>query len=621
MNRNNNKVLLLSLALFCWLVSSAQPKPVTLQLKWWHQFQFAGYYAADIKGFYEREGIRVTIKPGDKYHPPVKELMDGHADFAVTGSDLIVDFSNGKPIKVLGVIFQHSPYVILSLKKNNIVSPSDLLGKKIMGSTDQGWVQIKALALNEGIPPDSIHVQDHSWNNDDLISGKVDAMTGYSSVEAYQLQERGIEINTMSPTNYGIDFYGDVLFTLKKTADKKSDLTERFMRASFKGWNYAMQHPSEMADYILTMPGVKERHVTKEALLFEAKEMEKLILPQLIEVGHMNLGRWNHILDFYKRLHLIPPQQSLDGFIYDVEKNSFDRYLRNSLYVLAALLVILLLLFAYGISLKRAVKNRTVELENEIQQRKKNEQELETLSRELQSKNNELQQFAYLTSHNLRAPVTNLISLAKFFDKNNLTEKNHVYFSKIDFCITNLDQILKDLNDILFVRKDGKGPMQLLVFEEELANVKSSISEQIATSGAMIYDDFSLAPAIYYSQKTLHSILLNLLTNAIKYAQPDLPPRISISSHEENDFIIIKFSDEGVGIDLEKHGNRIFNLYQRFHEEIEGKGLGLYLIKTQVEKLGGKILIDSAVNKGTTFTLHLKKQIPDEKQPNEDLIG
>jgi len=215
---------------------AAQPTKIKLQLKWWHQFQFAGFYAADIKGFYKSSGLNVELIPGDAKRSPVAEVLKGNADFGISGTGLLINYADGMPVKVLGAIFQHSPYVIISAKEKNILSPKDLIGKKVMGEQEQGWLQVKALAIKNKISLNDIKLLKHTRNNNDLINGYADAMIGYSSVEKYQLQQKGVDINIIYPSQYGIDFYGDVIFSLNKTVNNKPDLTEKFLKASYKGW-------------------------------------------------------------------------------------------------------------------------------------------------------------------------------------------------------------------------------------------------------------------------------------------------------------------------------------------------------------------------------------------------
>ena len=584
---------------------NGQPDKIKLQLKWWHQFQFAGYYAASIKGFYKAEGLDVLIKPGKELLSPVAEVLNGNADYAVTGSELLLNFSEGAPVKVLGAIFQHSPYVIISQFEKHIIAAADLKGKTIMCAQNQGIIELKALALKNSIPLDSINFKEHSWNNIDITNGKADAMTGYSSVEVFQLREQQVSVNVVKPSNYGIDFYGDVVFCSEKTLDKNRAVTDRFMKATFAGWEYAMQNPNELADYILTLPGVKERGVTKNALLFEAGEMKQLLLPGVVEMGHMTAGRWQNILDNYKSLDMVSKDQTLEGFIYNQQKASEE----NLLELMGIIFIIIGMLFAYSISLKRAVRKRTKELEVEIIQRKKQEAGLEKISYELQVTNNELEQFAYLTSHNLRAPVTNLRSLIKLFDKENLHEKNKLFFDKIEFSVNNFNEMLSDLNVILSARKEEVASYKTLNFGEELQHVMNSISQTAADDDLNVLHDFSKSPQVYCQQDVLRSVLLNLVTNAIKYKKMGNKPELFLQSDLSGDYIILKATDKGIGINLNKYGNRLFNPYQRLHPHIEGKGLGLYLIKTQVEKMGGKINVESVEKKGTTFTVYFKRNL------------
>jgi ABC-type nitrate/sulfonate/bicarbonate transport system substrate-binding protein len=216
---------------------TAQPNTnIKLQLKWWHQFQFAGYYAAITQGFYEKAGLHVTLIPGDAKHVAVDEVLSGNANFGVTGSDLLIEYSKGKPLMALGAIFQHSPYVIIS-SPAHINSPSDLIGKTIMASENQGWVELKAIFLKEGIDIKNISVKNHSWNNMDLVEKRIDAMTGYRSVESFQLQQLGLQPSFILPINYGVDFYGDVLFSTWPYARQNQQLVEKFRQASFRVGN------------------------------------------------------------------------------------------------------------------------------------------------------------------------------------------------------------------------------------------------------------------------------------------------------------------------------------------------------------------------------------------------
>ncbi len=728
---------MLCAALICIGTKSvAAADSIRIHLKWWHQFQFAGYYAAQLKGFYKAEGLTVKIIPADKNHAPVAAVMNGDAEFGVTGSDLILDHAKGKKLIVLGTVFQHSPYTVISPATANINFPTDLIGKKIMASQDQGWVQLQALFLKEGIPLDSLHVIPHTWNNNDLLNGYADAMTGYTSVEPQQLERNGIKVNMLLPVNYGIDFYGDLLFTTQETATEKPLLTERIRRASFKGWEYAMAHPEEIADYILTLPGVKERNVTKEALLYEAAEMQKLILPMFVEIGHQNEGRWQHILNVHKSLGLIDSSVTLKGFIYNPGKSESGRLLQILLYSGIVTALVILVFLIYNITLRKAVRKRTRELELEVKERtraqeqllvnkerlkmaieaagigtwdfdfendtvslgdsfttnlgyeldelpndrnflrsqvhpedlpalaesfrsqmeksvdsppiivrfktkagdwkwclmisrvmkrdhnnrsthftgiylnvdelKKKEIELSELSSTLLKRNSELQQFAYITSHNLRSPVANLLSLVRLFKKEELNQINASYFSKINECVAILHETLDDVNEILSFRTVAQEQAETVNLEQLLKNVIASIGEWVQQTETNITHQFNVTD-IRFPKRILHSVFQNLITNAIKYRKPGEAAQLHITSNETPGNYTIVFSDNGSGIDMERYGDKVFQLFQRFHTGIDGKGMGLYIVKTQLESQNGSIKVESEKNRGTIFTITLPK--------------
>lgn len=340
----------------------AEDRDITVRLKWWHQFQFAGYYAAIKQGYYKQEGLNVKLVEGDAIHPVTEEVLSGRADFGITGSDLLIEYSKGKPLVAVAAIFQHSPYVIMSMPGMGIRVPSDLVGKSIMASENQGWVELKAIFLKEGIDLSRLAVLQHSWDNQDLVNGKVDAMTGYSSVEPYQIKRLGgVSPVLIRPINYGVDFYGDILFSSGKYIKNNPETVEKFRRASCLGWEYAMSHKEEICDYILTLPGVLARKTTKESLLFEAKEMEKLILPELVEMGHMNEGRWIHILEIHKALGLMPSSTQLEDFIYAKKPGVYESAKNIGVVVLGIVAILFASILMYGIMVRRAVKIKTRE--------------------------------------------------------------------------------------------------------------------------------------------------------------------------------------------------------------------------------------------------------------------
>lgn len=343
---------------------------VVLQLKWYNQFQFAGYYAAKEKGFYKEEGLDVIIREGTPDNRTISNVLTGKANFGVGDADVLYSRLKGNPLVVLSVIFQHSPYVLLVNNKGNITEPSDLIGKKVMISEEQGTANIKSIFLVEGIPLDSIHFVPQSWNLNDLTSGKVDAISAYITSEYVQLKKMGYKPKVFFPEDYGVDFYGDLLFTTEQEIKTNPERVEAFRRASIKGWTYAMNHVDEMIEIILSMKGTKEHGITRELLREEAARIRKLILPEMIEIGHFSIDRFEKIAEVFKSLGMIKGNYTLDGFVYAPEKESSKEWQQIILITIIISFFIVCFTVLWILQLKRVVNKRTIELKKEIEQHK-----------------------------------------------------------------------------------------------------------------------------------------------------------------------------------------------------------------------------------------------------------
>ena len=297
------------------LIASLQAAPlerVTLQLKWRHQFQFAGYYAAQEKGYYRDAGLDVKITEAEPGMDPIKEVTGGRAQYGVSNSGLLLAREAGQPVVVLAVIFQHSPFLLIARAASGINSIHDLVGRRVM--LERHSEEILAYLKKEGVPLQSLHLQEHSFDSADLPLGKVDALSAYSTDEPYLLDRAGFRYLAFTPRSDGIDFYGDNLFTTEGEIRSHPARVKAFREASLKGWKFAMQHREEMVELILAKYG--QWH-SRDHLLYEARQMEPLMQPSLIEMGYMHAGRWQHIAETYAELGLLPRTFSLQGFIYD----------------------------------------------------------------------------------------------------------------------------------------------------------------------------------------------------------------------------------------------------------------------------------------------------------------
>lgn len=240
-----------------------------------------------------------------------------------------------------------------------------------------------------------------------------------------------------------------------------------------------------------------------------------------------------------------------------------------------------------------------------ISERKKSEAERETMVLELIQRSKSLEQFAYIVSHNLRSPIANILGISNIL-KSDISEsdrdKSLAYLFE---AIAKLDEIIKDLNSILELKFELTGQKQSVSFSEIISSIESSIQNLLKDNTVQLITDFKAIDTIESIKVYIYSIFLNLVSNSIKYKQRHPPVVIDIRSELHNNKVRIIYKDNGIGIDLKKHGEKLFGLYKRFHSEIEGKGLGLFMVKTQIETLGGKIEAESEPNKGITFTIDL----------------
>lgn len=231
------------------------------------------------------------------------------------------------------------------------------------------------------------------------------------------------------------------------------------------------------------------------------------------------------------------------------------------------------------------------------------------ISQELIRQNNDLQQFTHIISHNLRAPIANLLGLVSLIRPDEpLHESNKVSMENIKIVSEHLDIIARDLNEIVEIKEHIVPEIkEYISLKDELKEVLKNLERQTYATQAQIDVDFIKVSHIFTIQKYLNSILLHLLSNALKYKHPDRTPLIKLSDEIIDDFICITIEDNGLGIDLKKNAAKIFGLHKRFHYHVGGRGIGLYLVKLQIEALGGWIEVESQPEKGSVFKVYLPK--------------
>jgi len=375
--------------------SSPSDHQIVLQLKWKNQFQFAGYYAAKLKGYYRDAGLDVNIVPGNEKTNVVTEVVSGRAQFGVGVPDVLLQGMQGSPLIIVASIFQHSPAIIVSKENKNIQIPSDLVGKRIGVVEKNAEAQIKSILIKEGISLDSATFVQSTGSIEELLTDKVDALEAYITSTPFVLKKRGINFSLIRPDTYGVDFYGDLLFTSKNELQNNYDEVAAFRNASIKGWEYALNHPEELIAAILKMQNL-DTLVDKEFLENESKEIEKLIVPHFVEIGHNNFGRWQAIADNFTQLGMHKGDHDLMKHFFRPRTIEREKWL-EIVFIVASVLLVLTLLVAFWIyELRRLVKKRTEELTKEVEQREKSEAELQKKEASLRAIYDSAQQVHFL---------------------------------------------------------------------------------------------------------------------------------------------------------------------------------------------------------------------------------
>ena len=231
---------------------------------------------------------------------------------------------------------------------------------------------------------------------------------------------------------------------------------------------------------------------------------------------------------------------------------------------------------------------------------------LTDIASDLKRKNDQLEEFAQIVSHNLRAPIGNILSLISFYEDTSKKEEKDEYFDLLKTSSHVVSNTFNELVEVLKIRQNTDIERQALSFAATLDKVKKMFAAKIATTQAVIKEDFQVK-SINYPNIYLESIFLNLLSNSLKYRQKDIAPVITFKTYQTDGQTILEVSDNGLGINLDKYGHLVFKLNKTFHLHAEARGIGLFITKNQVEAMGGEIKVFSKTNEGATFVINFDK--------------
>lgn len=300
------------------LVSNLTNNPtetIAIQLSMWsHGFQFAGYYAALEKGFYAEEGLHVRLRErqAEKYN--VESVLDGEAEYGISDMGLLLYRLEGEPVVLLAQIFQHSPLIFIAKRESGIGSPYEMVGRRVMMDLRVKYEAPLYAMIEEILGGISkIDAIQHTFDYNDFFTNRAEAIATFITDQPFLMKERGVEINVINPQSYGMDFYGDNLFTTESEILSHPGRADRVLRATLKGWQYALSHKDETIDLI---HGKYALSSDRALLEYEARMVDLLVVPDLIPLGDVNPARYNWAAETFSRLGMAETSTVPDDFIY-----------------------------------------------------------------------------------------------------------------------------------------------------------------------------------------------------------------------------------------------------------------------------------------------------------------
>jgi ABC-type nitrate/sulfonate/bicarbonate transport system substrate-binding protein/two-component sensor histidine kinase len=591
---------------FLQLAAKPNPTKVVLQLKWKHQFQFAGYYAADEKGFYSEVGIDVEFREASVDVVPVNEILSGNANFAIGSIEVLTHYLKGEPLVLLASIFQHSPSVFIVKESSNIFSPQDFKGKSVMIDTDERGFELIGMLLSEGVNLSEIHFEEHTHSINDFLTNKVDAFSAYNTNEPYFLKSYGIPFRIIKPSTFGIGFYSDCLFTSLGQIEKNPKLVNDFIIASVRGWQYALKNKEEISALIKS-----KYNQTKslDHLIFEADSIHALIHPELFEIGHTNIDRWKSLAEFLYQYGLIEKPKSLNDFIYSKEKRSDGNTSKFILIsILSGIFILVVAFFIYR-KVDKIVTNKTKDFQILVNKLEEQNRRISAINAELisarelaeESLKDKATFFAGLVAE-LKAPVAGLTEIAQKIDSPNMADSHKLLLYKdVQKWSETLNLFTKDINSILSVSPSEKLTYNVIVPEIFLKTFLSNSTQLIdvnQTQFDISCSNIRLSLPVLIDSDKVTRILEILISNSLKHS-PQAKIEIGCTV-TESDMLSFWVSDDGKGL-TDMQVNQFNDFFaSHFKSIVKGVGFGLTLVKALVKLLNGEIRV-STIDSRTTF--------------------
>ncbi|MDD2356756.1 MAG: ABC transporter substrate-binding protein [Thiovulaceae bacterium] len=569
-------VLSLSISLFA-------TQKVILQLDWLNQFQFAGYYMAKELGYYRDAGLDVEIKEFTKDTDIFSVIPEKKADFAVGHSSIIISQINGADIVALGAIYQQSPMILLTRDDTNISTVADLKNKKIMLSNDaQDMASLMAMLSSRGIALKDVKLIPHSFDLDDLVDQKTDAMASYISNEPIRMEDKGIGYKIFNPKDYGFHFYDDILFTSSAYIKNNPQTTKDFYEATMRGWTYAFDNITQSAEIIYKY--YNTQHKTLIQLIKEGEVLKHLACKKDIPLGYLNKDQLSDIVKVYKVFGMTSKDLDYDSFIYEYnhpKELAFKLYYKDIVYIvfifiLAIVSFIFILLF---ISLKKKWIHTKNQLKQIIAHQK---EEIDNQNRVImiQSKIAALGEMLSNIAHQWRQPL-NIISLytakletSLLFGASIQKEDILKISNDINIQAQYLSQTIDDFKN--YFSSDMESSAHFYI-ADAIDRVHELIKESFKSNNISIVLSTQDC-RVLSNENLLIQALLNIYNNAkdamVEKQEKDRYLFVDIKCNAKE--LMITLKDSGGGI-KEEILEKIFEPYFTTKHKSKGTGLGLYI--------------------------------------------
>ncbi len=592
--------VILSAFLFSLLANAQSLDEVKLYLKWKHQFQFAGYYAAVEKGFYKEEGLDVDIIERDVSWTAPDKVRNEEGHYGIIDSSIVRYHLEGDQFFIVAPIFQHSPLVLITRAEDEILSPSGLKGKKVMYQKGVDDAVFKIMFRNANLSENDFKHVPHSFKNDDLINKKVDAVSVYQTNQPFYYKKKGLETRIINPMNYGVDLYGDMLFTNKVEADKFPDRVAAMRRATIKGWYYALNNIEEMINII------KSRYNPRadiELLRYEANETKKFVESHIVPIGTSNPTRLQRIANIYGERD--PKSlEDLKYLIFQEYRNKKSEFIGVKIGKILTVfsiftLIVVFVIFYFNRKLTKEVEEKTKHIKAQ------------------QDERNLL--FSKLT-HELRTPLNAIMGSSFFLNELVKDPETQSYVKIIDNSSKLLLGLVDDILDfskleVKQIKLNNEAYQLFGLLRESLTVHEISCRSKGIEFELNLLKDEDICLEI--DSLRFKQIINNLISNAIKFTKKG---KITVSCDYQkihNSYeISIEVIDTGKGIPEDKMES-VFNPFEQEDESISkefgGTGLGLGITKELVALYDGSISVRRNEPQGSIFSYQIYCKESDKK--------